>query len=416
MFKKKLTKNILAGLLAMLLIFGMVADSLPAPASAAKSSAQIQQEINQMKEQLKNNKAEVARLESQLSKNMDQMEDIVANKNLIDQQIFLLHDQVQNLNKQIAVYNTLIADKQAELDKATANWKALSDKYKERIRAMEEDGKLSYWSVLFKANSFADLLDRLNMIEEIAAADRRRLKEMSEVAEEVANAQAALESEKVALEDVRKSLEEKQAVLAEKRAEADQLLVELNAKGQEFDAMMDDAESEAEDLIAQIAKKEKEYNEAKEKEQQASNPNYGSSTPPAHVVNGITWITPCKYSRVSSAYGWRIHPVYKTWKFHSGIDLAASSGTPIYATRSGTVTTAQYHYSAGNYVTINHGDGFSTSYLHMTHDTVSVGDYVVAGEIIGYVGSTGVSTGPHLHFTMYWNGETINPADYIKFN
>ena len=415
MRKKKITISLLSVLLTAIVVLGPMSGVKPVQVQAA-SSGELKGQLSDLKKEEQALENKIEGIQNKIDANMSEIQKISAQKAAIDQEIALLNEQMLNLNEQIQTYGLLIADKQDELDAARAHLQELNQKNKERIRAMEEDGNLSYWSVLFKANSFSDLLDRMNMIEEIAAADRRRLKEMSEVAEEVANTQADLETEKAALEETRKSLEEKQVVLAEKRAEADELLVALNAKGAEFDAMMNDAESEAEDLIAQIAKKEKEYNEAKLKEQQASNPNYGSSTPPAHVVNGITWITPCKYSRVSSAYGWRIHPVYKTWKFHSGIDLAASSGTPIYATRSGTVTTAQYHYSAGNYVTINHGDGFSTSYLHMTHDTVSVGDYVTAGEIIGYVGSTGVSTGPHLHFTMYWNGETINPADYIKFN
>ena len=189
---------------------------------------------------------------------------------------------------------------------------------------------------------------------------------------------------------------------------------------EEFDAMMSEVEDEAEDLLKEIAKKEQEYNQKKKEEQAAaSKPSGGTSSggamPPAHVVDGITWVMPCKYNRFSSPYGWRIHPVYKTWKFHSGVDLGAPSGTPIYASRSGTVTTAKYNSSAGYYVTVNHGDGFSTSYLHMTHYIVGVGDYVKAGQVIGYVGSTGVSTGPHLHFTVYYNGETVNPANFINF-
>ena len=96
------------------------------------------------------------------------------------------------------------------------------------------------------------------------------------------------------------------------------------------------------------------------------------------------------------------------------MDLAAPQGTPIYATRSGTVTTATYNSSAGYFVTINHGDGFSSSYLHMTHYIVKAGQSVKAGEVIGYCGSTGTSTGPHLHFTLYYNGSTVNPANYIN--
>lgn len=126
------------------------------------------------------------------------------------------------------------------------------------------------------------------------------------------------------------------------------------------------------------------------------------------------WLYPLPYRvAVTSAYGYRVHPVTGAWSFHTGVDLGAAEGTPIYATRSGTVTTATYSDVYGNYVTINHGDGYSSLYGHMTHYVVSAGEYVSQGEVIGYVGSTGWSTGPHLHFTIYYNGSTVNPMDYI---
>ena len=128
------------------------------------------------------------------------------------------------------------------------------------------------------------------------------------------------------------------------------------------------------------------------------------------------WRSPLtKSTKVSSAYGWRIHPVYNVKKFHHGIDLTAKSGDPIVAARSGVVTRTTYDSASGYYVTINHGDGFSSSYLHMTHYCVKPGQNVNAGDVIGYVGSTGVSTGPHLHFAIYYNGSSVNPASYVNF-
>ena len=196
----------------------------------------------------------------------------------------------------------------------------------------------------------------------------------------------------------------------------------------EFEDMLDQAEADTEDLIAEIAKKEEEYDEAKHREYLEW---LATSVPPTtkpkpttpkpnpepdkSQTDGITWYMPVNYIRLTSPYGWRIHPVYGDRRFHSGVDLAANSGTPIYATRGGTVTKASYNNSAGYYVTINHGDGFSSSYLHMTHYIVSEGQKVSAGQVIGYVGSTGTSTGAHLHFTIYYNGSTVNPANYINF-
>ena len=418
MKNKKLWVSILAGLLAAIMIFGIIAGALPTYVSAAKSSAEIQQEINQMKEQLKNNKSEVAKLEGQLSANMDKMEDIVANKNLIDQQIFLLHEQVQNLNKQITSYSALIADKQAELDAATANWRTVSDQYKDRIRAMEEDGKLSYWSVLFKANSFSDFLDRLSMIEEIAAADQRRIQELNAAAKVVEEAKAGLEGEKAALEESRKEMESASADLEKSRQEADELLKQLIATGEEYQRLLDEAEKKESETSGSISKLESAYDAAKQREYQ----EWLASQPPAqtggsaNTVDGVTWLLPINYTRFSSPFGYRIHPIYGDWRFHYGVDLSAPQGTPIYATRGGRVTYATYDSSSGYYVSINHLDGFVSKYLHMTHYIVSPGQYVAAGQIIGYCGSTGASTGPHLHFSLYYNGTAVNPAKYINIS
>ena len=418
MKNKKLWISILAALLAALMIFGIIAGALPTYVSAAKSSAEIQQEINQMKEQLKNNKSEVAKLEGQLYANMGKMEEIVANKNLIDQQIFLLNEQVQNLNKQITAYSTLIADKQKELDDATARWQQLSDKYKERIRAMEEDGKLSYWSVLFKANSFSDFLDRLSMIEEIAAADQRRIKELNDAAKEVETAKTGLENEKIALEASRKEMEDTSAKLEKSRADADALLKQLIATGEEYQRLLDEAEKKESETAGQIDSLESAYDAAKEREYQewlASQPPVQSGGS-SNTVDGVTWLLPINYTYFSSPFGYRDHPVYGGWRMHYGVDLAAPQGTPIYASRGGRVTLATYDSSSGYYVSINHLDGFVTKYLHMTHYVVSPGEYVAAGQIIGYCGSTGASTGPHLHFSVYLNGVAVNPARYINIS
>ena len=415
MKNRRFWAGLLAGLMTVSMSFGIFADTLPTSVSAEKSSAQIKQEINEMKEQLKNNRSEVAKLEAQVNANMDKMEDIVANKNAIDQQIFLYHEQVQNLSDQITAYSSLIADKQAELDEATARWQELSDKYKERIRAMEEDGKLSYWSVLFKANSFSDFLDRLSMIEEIAAADQRRLEELNNAAKEVESAKTGLEAEKLSLESGKKELEDASAKLEESRVEADKLLKQLIATGEEYQKLLDEAEKKESETASQVDKLEYAYDAAKEREYQ----QWLASQPPkqtggsANTVNGVTWLMPINYTRFSSPFGYRVHPVYGDWRFHYGVDLSAPQGTPIYASRGGQVTYATYDSSSGYYVSINHLDGFTTKYLHMTHYIVSPGQYVAAGQVIGYCGSTGASTGPHLHFGISYNGSYVNPANYI---
>ena len=415
MRKRKLWVSILAGVLAAIMVLSLIVGVLPDLVNGKTSSSELKQQLNALKADKKEIDKELAKLEGQLSDNLKDMQAIVAQKNTIDQQIFMMYEKVENLNQQITAYSTLIADKQDELDQAELRLAELNKKNKERIRAMEEGGSLSYWSVIFKANSFADLLDRMNMIEEIAAADRRRLKEMSRTAQEVAEAKAALETERVGLEENKKQLEASQTELEVKRQEADKLLLELVAIGDEYEKLVHDAEAEAKELAGDIKDKQKEYEDALEEE---SSKNHSGSTNTTggddyYVKSDAKWLVPCKYTRFSSAFGWRVHPVYKDYRFHYGVDLGGPKGTPIKATRSGKVTLATYNKSAGYYVKIDHGDGFTSIYMHLTHYIVKKGDTVEAGEVIGYMGSTGTSTGSHLHFGITYKGSYVNPAKYI---
>lgn len=416
MKNRNLWVSILAGLLAALMIFGIIASVLPTYASAAKSSAQIKEELNTSKEELKKNQQAVAQLQNQIDENMGEMEKTVEQKNLLDQKIFLLHQQVQLLSQQITDYNTLIADKQDELDTAVAHWQELNEKYKERIRAMEENGKVSYWSVLFKANSFSDFLDRLSMIEEIAAADQRRLQELNDAATVMEQAKSELATEKTALEESKKELEASFVELEEAQKESEKLLKQLIATDAAYQKLLAEAEKKQVESQKTVDNLEYAYDEAKEREyqewlaSQPPKPGHGSNT-----VDGITWLMPINYTYFSDPFGYRWHPIHGDWRFHAGVDLAAPQGTPIYATRGGQVTIASYEAGgAGYWVSINHLDGFSSRYMHMTHFIVSPGQYVAAGQIIGYCGSTGGSTGPHLHFGIYYNGTAVNPAKYIN--
>lgn len=425
MKKRKLWVSIIAGLLAVIMILSLVVGVLPDLVSA-KSSSQIKEELNDLKDEKEEIDQRIEELEGQLSDNLKDMEAIVEQKNIIDQQIFMLYEKMANLNEQITAYSVLIAEKQAELDTAETHLKELNRKHKERIRAMEEDGALSYWSVLFKANSFADLLDRMNMIEEIAAADQRRLREINEAAKAVAETKAELETERAQLEENKNQLATSQAELEVKRAEADELLTQLVASGEEYEKLLHQAEEEASDLEEDIKDKQDEYEEALESEKPSTGGGSsgggggGGSTGPNttggkdyYIPSDAKWLVPCKYTRFSSAFGWRIHPVYKDERFHYGVDLGGPKGTPIKATRSGKVTLAKYSSSAGYYVKIDHGDGFTSIYMHMTHYIVKKGDKVDAGEVIGYMGSTGTSTGSHLHFGITYKGKYVNPAKYI---
>ena len=416
MKNRKLFVSIIAAFLAAIMVFGIIAMIIPTPVSA-ESSASIKQRLDALEEEKDGIDAKIEELEGQISDNFSSMEEIVAQKNLIDQEVFLLNQQIINLNNQIVEYGFLIADQQDALDAAEARLAQLQLENKERIRAMEKNGGLSYWSVLFKANSFVDLLDRLQMIEEIAAADKARIEQMQLAAEEVAAVKSSLELEKVALEASKVELDAANVILDSKRAEADKLLADLVAIGMEYEILLEEQEDEQMKLAIEIANTEKDYKEAKQKEWLAAHPPVVStpSTSPSYAPpSSAGWITPCSYTAFTSPFGVRVHPIYGYEKMHNGVDLAGITGTPIYAARSGTVTTATYGSSGGYYVNISHGDGFSSIYMHMTHYIVSAGQYVNQGQVIGYMGSTGASTGPHLHFGIAYNGTYVNPANYIS--
>ena len=211
------------------------------------------------------------------------------------------------------------------------------------------------------------------------------------------------------LEISRLELVQAQQTLEDRRDDSDELLRKLVQKREEFLVLLAESEDAQDALMLQIAKKETELKEAQHDEYLARLAAQGSAPP-----SNASWITPVSGYTLTSPFGMRKHPVLGVNRMHNGIDMACPSGTPIYATRAGTVDTASYQAGgAGNYVQINHGDGYRSIYMHMTHYTVRSGQSVKQGQVIGYCGSTGASTGPHLHFGISYNGSYVNPANYI---
>lgn len=464
MNKQKKLVQILAGILAAIMLLTLILGVLPSRASAL-SSREIKKQIDALKKQGENLDQQIVDVQNQYQENEDEIANIVEQKYAIDQEIVLLYDKIDLINQQLSSYAQLIADVQDELDIAVERYEALSAKNIERIRAMEEDGTVSYWAVLFKAKSFSDLLDRLNMIEEIAAADRQRLRELDAAADAVAEVQEELVGEKEELELTKSELDTTYRTLEEKQSQAQALLNALIEKGYELENLYDQYEQEKNDLLDTIAMKEAEYELQKElewiaymatmttppteppattappatqpstdessggesaEENKTTEATQATTQPPAATeapkptetpsAAGEKWMVPCTYRQFSSPFGERESPTAGASTNHQGVDLAGPEGTPIYASRSGKVTVATFGKAAGNYVTINHGDGYSSIYMHMQRSVVKKGQYVAQGELIGYMGATGVATGNHLHFGIIHNGSYVNPANYMYFH
>lgn len=428
MKNRKRLVSVLAGVMAAVLLLTLLMSILPTFAGAA-SSGEIRKQIIALQQERKEVQNQIADVKKQYKENENEIADLIAQKNVVDQEIQLLNTQIININEQISAYNLLIADKQDELDTAEDRLEALNQENKERIRTMEEEGEVSYWEVLFKANSFSDLLDRLNMVEEIAASDKRRLQELSDAANKVEEAQAELETEKGELETTKKDLDDTQAEMNEKSKESEALLQELLQKADDLQALEEECKEQENAFLKQIAAMEVQFNAAKQREWEAwkatsvpattagggSNGSGGNSGGNSGGSSGGSggWLVPCSYTSITSPFGNRVSPTSGASTYHQGVDLDTGTGDPVYASRAGVVTVAGWGNAAGNYVQINHQDGFSSIYMHLSSSCVSAGQIVSAGQLIGATGATGITTGDHLHFGISYNGVYVNPCNYV---
>ena len=405
MKKSHRLRSAAAAFLAAITVFA----SLPHGPQAATSTSKIKDEITDLKVENAQIQAQIESVRTQYNANASEIQALVDKKNAVDQEISLLHSQIININEQLRVYGQMIADAQERLEDSNQRLKELNQQYKERIRAMEEEGEITYWQVIFESSSFTDFLDRMNIVDEIAAADTQRLLDLQVASANVEENQRILTEEMLDLQDTREQLSESEEILKEKRTESDDILRDLIAKQSEFQVLLDESEALQNELMNEIAQKQKELQAAQYKEELVKMALKGQNPP-----SNATWIEPVSGYTISSPFGNRKSPTAGASTYHQGVDMACPSGTPIYATRAGTVTVASYQAGgAGYYVSINHGDGFASIYMHMTRYVVSKGQSVTQGQLIGYVGSTGISTGPHLHFGISYGGTYVNPMAYL---
>ena len=406
--------------LAVIMLVSLVSTALIMLVNAA-SSKEIEKELVDLRAQQAELKKQSDALKAEINQNEAETQTLIEKKADIDWQMDVSRQTIENLNEQIQQYSLLIAEKQTELESSLAEEEALNEQYKARLRSMEETGSISYWSILFGARSFSDLLDKVAMIQEIAKSDQLMMEKMAAMSEKIAGERADLETQMDELNAAKDELAAQQAELETQRAESDELLIQMAKEYETMSAEYEDYEAMEDELSKQIAQSETDYFNALSREEAAriaaaaKNNTNSSSSGSSGSASASGFVFPMAYAtKITDAYGYRIHPLSGTKKWHNGVDFAAGEGTAIYATKAGTVTSATYNEAYGNMVTINHGDGYSSLYGHMTKYIVSVGETVSAGQTIGYVGSTGWSTGPHLHFTIYYNGSDVNPLNYVS--
>ena len=375
----------------------MVLSVLYAVVGSLTASAVTQAEIDALKNQQKEIATKKAEIQSQINSFEYQQATVLAKKSVLDDQISYTQEEIANLNEQIATYDQLIWDKQQEYYEMQQHEEAQLERFKTRLRIMEEHGTISYIAVILKANSYADLLSRIADVGEIMESDELLYEQLKQAKQDTLEA--------------KQSLEESQQ---ERQAEKDNMVLlqkELNVERSEADALLQEIEDNLEterDLYqqetAEYSAIQKEINQKVEelKKQQTVT---GTGT--------LTWPTPSSY-KVTSEFGMRMHPIYHELRMHTGIDIGASYGTSVVASDGGTVITSKYSSSYGNYIVISHGNGYTTLYAHLSSRLAAAGDNVTQGQLIGKVGSTGASTGPHLHYEVSKDGKRVNPLQFFS--
>ena len=379
--------------LVALMVLPVLPDAVVLPASAV-----TQAEINQMKEDAAALKKQRAELQKQLKAIPADKSKALDQKALLEQQINATQAEINNIAAQITQYDQLIAQKETELAATEEKERAQYELFCKRVREMEEQGEVSYWSILFSSDDFSDLLDNAMMVEEIMDYDNQVMNELIAIREQIEADKTALETARQEQKDAKAEQEAAKAELKSQQAQVDALIAEISGQESQVKAAEAKLQAAANAADAEIRAAEKEL---------------ASQIANVPSESGFLWPLPGRYN-LSSLYGSRKHPVTGKANNHTGIDVPAPSGTPIQACKSGVVTTSTYNNSYGNYVVVSHSDGTSTLYAHMSRRNASKGQTVSQGQVIGYVGTTGSSTGNHLHLEIRVNGSRRDPINYFQ--
>lgn len=391
---RRILTTIMAVLLAALMLLPMLTMAI------GGAGAVTQSEIDKLKQQQQASKNRQQELKDELAGLKEDQAAAQQKRNLLQQQLNAIADEIDNIDAQISYYDGQIAQKEAERVEAVAREEEQYKLFCQRVRAMEEDGDVTYWSVLFASESFSDLLSRIADIDQVMEYDNAVMNQLVETRRQIEAIKAELEQSKADQEAIRVEKEAVRAEQEKKVAEAKKLLDEINASAEKVNEALDAENAAIAKLNADIAKKQKEMEEERRKNNVVLD-----------TGSGYTWPLP-GYYKLTSAFGYRIHPITGRPHSHTGIDIPAPYGTSVKAARGGQVITSGRHSSYGEYVVIDHGNGNSTLYAHMSSRSVSVGQIVKQGQEVGKVGSTGSSTGNHLHLEIRVNYTRVDPEKY----
>lgn len=395
MTRRKATALVLAALLLLA--------AAPTQSLLPTARAVTQSDIDGLKEDKKGLNKEKKEIEDQLSQLRNDKATAIQRRTLLDQKIDLTVKEIAATESEIAGYEALLdqtAYELAENEQEEARQYAL---FCERARVMEEAGTTSYWAVLFKADSFSDLLSRLTDVQEVMNYDQGVLDSLRQLRAQIQEKQAYQEELKVGAEAAKLELEAQKADLDSQRKAADEMVKELQADEAAAALLLAEKEKEEARIQEQIKKKEKELAE----QMAAAQMNWSATS------GGYIWPETAS-KRITSPMGGRNTGIKGASTNHKGVDIGGVGyNTNVLATKAGIVITSERSSSYGNYVVVSHGSGNRTLYAHMSSRSVKEGDVVSQGQVIGVTGSTGISSGPHLHYEITEGGVRVDPLNYL---
>lgn len=407
-FFVKHSKKIITLLLCLAMVFGLPDKSYAISYSDITSDA-IKEKENQIleaeqkKQELENNLSNLEEMKEELENSRDDLKKYVEE---LDIKLAGIEAKIEELNVLITAKEAEIVEAEIELAEAIETETAQYEAMKLRIQFMYEQGESNYFAMLLSAENFSDMLNKADYIEQLSAYDRQKLDEYAATTEYVRVCKAELEAQKGLLDEAK-------AVVVIEQQNVEDLITAKQETLTEYETDIANKEAAIAEYEEQLAL-ENEIISALEAQVLEEKREILADNGIVLTYEGGKFTWPCpSYTRISSPYGWRMHPTLGINKFHNGVDMAAPKGTNILAAYSGEVVAAAYNSTMGNYVMMNHGNGVYTIYMHASKLCVSEGDIILEGEKIAEVGSTGRSTGPHLHFGVRKDGQYVNPMDYL---
>ena len=386
----------------------------PAVRSDAATSSELEQSIKEKESAISQAQEEKKQLQSTMSNIQAMVDSLESSKNDLEAYVKQLDGNLAEIQSKIDELKKMISDKEEEIEETQQMLDEAVEREKEQYAAMKvriqyayEKGNSNSLEMLLSAKSFGELLNNDNYMEEMNAYDQRQLEEYQKNRELVETCKTALEEEQEVLQQAKAEVEKEEAGLETLISQKEQQITAFQGDISNKEAALKEYEADIAAQNSTIAALEAAAAAERKQLEELNKPK-------VTYDGGMFQLPLTSYKRISDEYGYRMHPTLGVQKFHNGVDFAAPSGTPILAAYGGTVVGAAYNSSMGNYVMINHGDGLYTIYMHASALYVSQGQTVSKGEQIAAVGSTGRSTGPHLHFSVRVNGEYVNPWNYLK--